>query len=219
MGRAKLPRKSTNIDMTAMCDVAFLLLSFFILATKQKPPEVVPVTTPSSVSTLKIDKDKVMVLVNKAGKVFLTVDNKDKRLAILTDLNKRLALNLTDAELKKSGSAEVFGTSLGQLKSYMDNVVTLQAQSDKLPGIPAQDSTNNELKDWMESASIVYSGANMNLTVRGDNVAKFPVVKGILYAFKKNNLLKFNIITSAETLDPSTDFYKKESAKKQAAGQ
>ncbi len=39
MGRAKIPRKSTTIDMTAMCDVAFLLLSFFILATKFKPPE------------------------------------------------------------------------------------------------------------------------------------------------------------------------------------
>ncbi|MFZ4769674.1 MAG: biopolymer transporter ExbD, partial [Ferruginibacter sp.] len=29
--------------MTAMCDVAFLLLSFFILATKQKPQEVLSV--------------------------------------------------------------------------------------------------------------------------------------------------------------------------------
>ncbi len=48
MGRAKLPRKSTNIDMTAMCDVAFLLLSFFILATKFKPPETLTVETPNS---------------------------------------------------------------------------------------------------------------------------------------------------------------------------
>ena len=57
----------------------------------------------------------------------------------------------------------------------------------------------------------------MNLTVKGDNVAKYPVIKGVLYAFKKNNLLKFNIITSAEGLDPNTDFYKKESAKRKAA--
>jgi biopolymer transport protein ExbD len=51
MPRAKIPRKSTNIDMTAMCDVAFLLLSFFILATKFKPPEALTVVTPSSVSS------------------------------------------------------------------------------------------------------------------------------------------------------------------------
>ncbi len=63
MGRAKLPRKSTNIDMTAMCDVAFLLLSFFILATKFKPPEALTVITPSSVST-KIAPEKDVVTGN-----------------------------------------------------------------------------------------------------------------------------------------------------------
>ena len=43
MPKAKLPRKSTHIDMTAMCDVAFLLLTFFMLATKFKPEEPVVV--------------------------------------------------------------------------------------------------------------------------------------------------------------------------------
>ncbi len=74
MGRAKLPRKSTNIDMTAMCDVAFLLLSFFILATKFKPPEALSVVTPSSVSTkIAPEKDVVMVTIDKDGKVYLSV--------------------------------------------------------------------------------------------------------------------------------------------------
>ena len=36
MSRIKIPRKSTAIDMTAMCDVAFLLLTFFILTAKLK---------------------------------------------------------------------------------------------------------------------------------------------------------------------------------------
>ncbi len=36
MARPKIARKSTAVDMTAMCDVAFLLLSFFILTTKSK---------------------------------------------------------------------------------------------------------------------------------------------------------------------------------------
>ena len=36
MPRVKVARKSTAIDMTAMCDVAFLLLTFFILSAKPK---------------------------------------------------------------------------------------------------------------------------------------------------------------------------------------
>ena len=50
MSRPKIARKSTFIDMTAMCDVAFLLLSFFMLATKFKPDEPVVVVTPASIS-------------------------------------------------------------------------------------------------------------------------------------------------------------------------
>ncbi len=46
MPKVKMPRKSTLIDMTAMCDVAFLLLTFFMLATKFKPDEPVAVVTP-----------------------------------------------------------------------------------------------------------------------------------------------------------------------------
>ena len=87
MGRAKLPRKSTTIDMTAMCDVAFLLLSFFILTTKFKPSEAIAVTTPSSVSSkIAPSKDFVLITIDKDGKVFLTIDDKQKREAIANSL-------------------------------------------------------------------------------------------------------------------------------------
>ncbi len=80
MGRAKLPRKSTTIDMTGMCDVAFLLLSFFILTTKFKPAEVIAVTTPSSVaSKVAPTKDFVLTTISKDSKVFLTLDDEPKK--------------------------------------------------------------------------------------------------------------------------------------------
>jgi biopolymer transport protein ExbD len=34
MGKAKVKRASTSIDMTAMCDVSFLLLTFFVLTAR-----------------------------------------------------------------------------------------------------------------------------------------------------------------------------------------
>lgn len=214
MGRAKLPRKSTNIDMTAMCDVAFLLLSFFILATKPKPSEIIPVATPTSISTQKIAEDKVLVTVSKEGKVFLSIEDKAMRKEVLEDLNKRLLLQLTPAELNNSGAAEFFATPFSQLKSYMNNVNAMKSRAGTLAGIPTEDSATNELKDWMESAAIVYTSKNMNLSLKGDNVAKYPVVKGILFAFKRNNLNKFNIITGSEGVDPTSDFYKKATAEK-----
>src|ERR1700754_3329883 len=101
MGRAKIPRKSTNIDMTAMCDVAFLLLSFFILATKQKPPEAVAVVAPTSVSSKAAPEKSILITLTKEGKVFLMLGDDTKKKEILDDINKTRALGLTPAEMAK----------------------------------------------------------------------------------------------------------------------
>ena len=49
MARIKPKRHGVVTDMTAMCDVAFLLLTFFILTTEFKQPDVEDIVTPSSI--------------------------------------------------------------------------------------------------------------------------------------------------------------------------
>src|SRR5436190_12485361 len=104
MARPKIARKSTIVDMTAMCDVAFLLLSFFILTTKPKPSEAVPISTPQSVANKFVpDKDVVMISLNNEGHVYLSVgDNssdRQKKQAMLEDINQRNNLGLTSSEI------------------------------------------------------------------------------------------------------------------------
>ena len=77
MPSVKIPRKSTATDMTPFVDVAFLILSFFMLATKFKPPEPIEITTPKSVSSDKLkEQDALLIDLDKTGKVFLTVNVK-----------------------------------------------------------------------------------------------------------------------------------------------
>ena len=72
----KISRKSTWVDMTAFVDVAFLILSFFMLATKFKPPEVVKIENPKSVSSENVkDKDVLKVSFDKDGRVFISFSN------------------------------------------------------------------------------------------------------------------------------------------------
>src|ERR1043165_1781271 len=74
MPSVKIPRKSTDFDMTPFVDVAFLILSFFMLATKFKPPEKVEVKTPNSVSADKLkEQDALQVSFDSAGRVFFTM--------------------------------------------------------------------------------------------------------------------------------------------------
>ena len=199
MSRAKIPRKSTHIDMTAMCDVAFLLLSFFILATKTKPPEAVAVMTPSSVSTKVAKDESILVTLTKEGKVFLLIGDKSHKNAIIEDINTTKALGLSATELAKLKKLDFIGVPLGQLKSFLN--LAVPPPPNQLPGIPCVDSTNNELTDWIRSVTNAYKGENMenlNLLLKGDNNAKYPVFKNIKESFKKNDIFKFKVVTNSE---------------------
>ena len=83
MPRVKVPRKSTAVDMTAMCDVAFLLLTFFILTATSRQPDPLEVKIPSSTVQFKVpDKDLSILTIGK-GKVFMEIIGADvKKLAL-----------------------------------------------------------------------------------------------------------------------------------------
>ncbi len=206
MGRAKLPRKSTSIDMTAMCDVAFLLLSFFILTTKFKPPEAIAVTIPKSVAAkVAPTKDIVEVIIDKDGKVFLTMDDVSIKETIANTLNNTKNLNLN---VKAFIGAPFIGASFSNLSAFLA-LPEDQRKGNLLPGIPVKDSTNNELTAWMTLVRDAYQGKKPNLLVKGDNLTKYPAFKSVITAFKKNDFLKFQMVTSPEGVPVGTDLWKK----------
>src|ERR1043166_6340787 len=129
MPKVKMARKSTNIDMTAMCDVAFLLLTFFMLATKFKPDEPVVVQTPSSISQITLpDTSIMMITVDPKDHVLFTVDKKkvadlggkDSREGLIRDMNEYRKLGLNEDEIKKFANGASVGVPLSYLKSYLD---------------------------------------------------------------------------------------------------
>ena len=112
MGRAKIKRGSTSVDMTAMCDVAFLLLSFFIFTTKFKPDEAIEVTPPSSVSSKAAsDKDAFKVSIDKEGRVFIDMSD-EMRGNVLDELAKERNLKFSPDDVKYFKQASFVGVPL-----------------------------------------------------------------------------------------------------------
>ncbi|MBX2935096.1 MAG: biopolymer transporter ExbD [Ferruginibacter sp.] len=210
MPKVKIPRKSTTVDMTAMCDVAFLLLTFFILATKQKPPEVLAVKTPTSVSATAAPDKSILITMTKEGKVFLMFGDDTKKDKIIEDFNTARNLQLTPTELNKLKHMQFIGLPINKLKGALDLAQELPASQQD--GIPT-DSTNNELAMWMRSVTNAYAGGDQRelekmLLVKGDGETLYPVFRNIKEAFKANDIYKFRIVTEGEQVPVGSELYK-----------
>ncbi|MCK9425099.1 MAG: biopolymer transporter ExbD [Ignavibacteriaceae bacterium] len=104
MARIKKKRVNVAVDMTPLVDVAFLLLTFFMMTTQFKPPEEVEVSLPSSHSELKVPEINLMSLwITKDSKIFLGFDapymmqtlfGKEFRLKSATEVKKEDLANL-----------------------------------------------------------------------------------------------------------------------------
>ncbi len=76
MPKFKHHRQNVRVDMTPLVDVAFLLLTFFMLTTQFKPPEEVAIELPRSHSDFKLPESDVMTVnIAKDGRIFLGLDS------------------------------------------------------------------------------------------------------------------------------------------------
>lgn len=89
MGKFKKKRVGISLDMTPLVDVAFLLLTFFMLTTKFKPVEEVQVVLPSSHAKFIIPESDVMTITfSPNGKIFLGLDSQQLRAQLFGEQNK-----------------------------------------------------------------------------------------------------------------------------------
>jgi biopolymer transport protein ExbD len=208
MPKIKLPRKSTHIDMTAMCDVAFLLLTFFMLATKFKPEEPVQVITPASTSTKPIPEGFMLITLDKAGRVFFAVDNLNAKRELIAQINDDKRLNLTPAEEQSFVSGSGVGVPFSKLKAYLGMSPSQQNVYDKTaPGIPTDTSGNfdtNELAYWVQTARYHVDAGKGRIAIKADGSAGYPDISKIISTLGKQQVFRFSFITDMKGVPPGT---------------
>lgn len=213
-----MPRKSTNIDMTAMCDVAFLLLTFFMLATKFKKEEPVTVKTPASISEIPIpDTDIMLITVDPKGRVFFSIDNQAMRKDLIQSISTGNNLGLNDQQIKSFTYGASIGVPFNQLGQYLAAPPNVQEQYDATaPGIPAdttEDLRSNELYQWIRNARQV-SGNRLRVCIKTDADTKYPEYKKVISTLEKLKIFKFNLITDLKETPAGTAAYEAKMAGK-----
>lgn len=206
MPRIKMARKSASIDMTAMCDMVFLILSFFIMTTSFKPDEPVAIVTPSSINTqLLPDADVIVVSIDKEGRVFFDMDGQPKRKKLIEDINTQFKLGLAESEMNNYILGASVGTDMQHLKEYLSLKTPERRKYAGETGIPA-DSANNELAIWIEYAQAAQGSSlkALKYCVKADNATPYPKVKSVMETFKKKNIQHLNLVTSLEAAPEGT---------------
>lgn len=197
MPKVKVARKSVSLDMTAMCDMAFLLLTFFMLTTKFKPAEALVVDIPPSVSQLPIpEKNLMLISVRKDGAVFFGVDDQNTRQSMLKGMTDKYKVSLTPNEIHEFMLMESFGVPVQQLKPLLD-LNSNDRNKVKQDGVPA-DSLNNQLSDWIYLARI--ANPKIRIAIKGDKQSNYDTVKGIIATLQEQNINRFNLVTSAKNV-------------------
>lgn len=212
MPKIKLKRQSIRMDMTAMCDVAFLLLTFFILTTKFRPNEPVQVDIPGSTAQIPLpEKDILLISVGNDGRIFFGVDDQNTRLAILDKIGQQngFADKITGDMQKRFKLLDQFGVPLDQLPQLltMDAVqmasfrqvglrVNPDAKIKMMAGSQGVDTAKNDLAELIVMART--ANPNLRIAVKADKVAEYSKVDAVIETLRKTNSNRFNLITSAK---------------------
>jgi biopolymer transport protein ExbD len=198
MARIKIPRKSTAIDMTAMCDVAFLLLTFFILTAKLRQEDPLRVDVPASSTKVNVpDVDMATITVGH-GRVFFGVEGTDIRKSLLEEMGKKYSIPFTPDDQAKFAVIPTFGVPMSALRQYI-NLDQAQRKTYVQQGIQIDTTNNSELFNWIYQARIVTKNLHnkeLRFAIKGDSKEQYPEIQRIIDVLQKQAVNKFSLITS-----------------------
>ena len=202
MGKVKIKKKSTWIDMTPMSDVMVLLLTFFMLTSTFVKNEPVKVVTPGSVSEIKVPEKNVLnILVDKTGKIFMSMDNHNDTQAVLEGMAGQFGVELTKAQMHKFKKDAMWGVPMSDLSSYLSLSETEMAGELKNHGIPTDsiDGKKSEFQLWVEQART--QNPDVKLAIKADENTPYAVVKKVMSELQDMSENRYYLITSYKKVE------------------
>ena len=202
MGKVKIKKKSTWIDMTPMSDVMVLLLTFFMLTSTFVKNEPVKVITPSSVSEIKVPEKGVLnILVDKTGKIFMSIDNQNTTQDVLERMTGKFGVSLNAEQTHKFVKDEMWGVPMSMLTAYLNLSETEMSSELKNHGIPLDsiDGGKSEFQLWVEQAR--NADSDVKLAIKADENTPYSVVKKVMSELQDMSENRYYLITSYKKVE------------------
>ena len=214
MAKVKISKKSTRIDMTAMCDVAFLLLSFFVMTATARLPEPHPVDAPASTVQTKLPEEGLATITVGDKKVFFTILGKEVRRKTLERMSSKYNMPFTEGEYEAFSNMQGFGVPLNELKGLLKIEPAERNEEGLQKGIP-YDSINNQLGDWVELArqankevleARIAQGEDvpfkdLDIAIKGDAEEEYPTIKRVIEILQDQKKNRFFLVTGLRNED------------------
>ncbi len=183
--------------MTPMVDLAFLLLTFFILTVKFKAPDAVEVQIPSSIAETPLpQQDIAIITVSKDGRVFFGIDSKQDRMEMLKKMAGYYEMEFTPEQEEAFALLPNFGLPLRQLPLFLEQTPA-EREKYEAEGIPV-DSSRNELRDWIVAARL--TNPKLRFAIKADKDTPYPAIEKVVNTLREKKVNRFALITSQEAL-------------------
>jgi biopolymer transport protein ExbD len=216
---SKKPSKggAPALDMTPMVDLAFLLVTFFMLTASFRMAEPVTVDPPSSIGQVDLPDNHIMVTVDDRGRAFFGISNSTAKMAALREMAAKYQVPFSEQQIVKFSGLPSFGVDIRDLPRYIDANEEERKKFQPQKGVPLDTITpNNQLKDWIaiggkkavetflnakkqaEESGTDFKGEKPRYAIKSAAKTKYVYVKDVIKTFTDLKIYQFNMITSLE---------------------
>ncbi len=220
MAKIKIPKSAPSLDMTPMVDLAFLLVTFFMLTAKFRNMEPVQADPPASTSLVQLPENVMLITIDTAGRAFFDISGASTRAKLLERMMQRYpGATFTEDQIKEFSSMGTFGQPMEALSQYISAKGDVKTAMDaKTKGIPL-DSTNNQLGDWILEgyAAFVEDATSKGMTkddlkknglryaIKADANTDYEKVQRVIDVFREKEIYQFNMVTNLKGSETNAD--------------
>jgi biopolymer transport protein ExbD len=202
MAKIKIKKNPGSTDMTAMCDVAFLLLTFFVMTSTAKIPEALVVDTPVSTVQTKLPTSDLATLTVGKGKVFFDLKGREVRRRTLELMGEKYGVTFSDDDKQVFSMMDDFGVPIVNLQQIIEMKAADRSKAGQ-PGIPT-DSLDNQLKEWIYNARIANIEVNdkeLQVAIKGDGKEGYPAIRKVMDILQEQKINSFSLVTGLRGKD------------------